>query len=91
MGGGAYRWRLTEVGDVLDGDDDLIEGEFRDDDLTFGFTAAVGIDFWIQKNWGLSLDFRQLWIDDEPSKALEDRGKIDLSGSEVALGFIWTF
>ena len=90
LGGGAYQWKLKEVGDVYDGDD-LVDGKLSEDDLDFGLTAAVGVDFWIQENWGLSLDYRQYWLDADPSKDFEDRGKIDLSGKEVTLGFIWMF
>ncbi len=90
LGGGAYQWKLQEVGDVYDGDD-LADGKLSEDDFDFGLTAAVGVDFWIQENWGLSLDYRQHWLDADPSKDFEDRGKIDLSGHEVALGFIWMF
>ena len=90
VGGGVHQWKLQETGDVIEGDD-LVNGKLTEDDLEFGFTVALGVDFWIQENWGLSLDYRQHFLDADPSKDFEDRGNIDLSGQEVALGLIWMF
>lgn len=91
IGGGAYKWKLSEKGDSLDSDGDIMTGTFSEDDLALGVEAAIGLDFWIQKNWGLSADFRKHWVEDDASKSLEDRGSIDLGGQEISLGFVWMF
>lgn len=91
VGVGGFHWSITEKGDLFDADGELTSGRATDDDISFGIVLGAGVDFWIREDWGLSLDYRQHIVEGDPQDELKERGKIDLSNREIAVGFVWTF
>ena len=38
-----------------------------DADPSFGFALQAGFDYWLDKNWGLNLDVKKVWVDVDAS------------------------
>jgi outer membrane protein W len=94
VGGGLYSWEIIEAGEFINFDGTpatVFSGSFVDDGEVFGYYVQAGVDIPLGTSTALFVEGRWNQADDDLSGDFAGFGELDLSGTDVSVGFSWTF
>jgi len=93
-GGGLYTWELTEAGEFINFDRvpaTIFSGTFIDDGEVLGYYLQAGVEIPLGTSTALFAEARWNQADDDLSGDFAGFGELDLSGTDVSVGFSWIF
>lgn len=94
VGGGFYFWDLSESGDFINFDEfqaPIFSGTFVDEGEALGYYLLAGLDIPLGTSTALFAEARWNQAEDDLSGDFAGFGELDLSGTDVSVGFSWTF